>query len=169
MTDIRRTLLWGIFLASLFFIWEAWNRHNGQPPLFGAPPARVTAPSTVPAPAAPPTAALGVPTTPATPTSGAAASPVASATPAPTLAASAPVAAQQVTVTTDLVRATIDSIGGTLVRLELLKQAESVESTEHVVLFDSSPQRLYVETSSQANSRRKILGRTARLQLVQKP
>ena len=144
MTDIRRTLLWGIFLASLFFIWEAWNRHNGQPPLFGAPPARVTAPSTVPAPAAPPTAALGVPTTPATPTSGAAASPVASATPAPTLAASAPVAAQQVTVTTDLVRATIDSIGGTLVRLELLKQAESVESTEHVVLFDSSPTRLYL-------------------------
>jgi len=47
-------------------------------------------------------------------------------------------------VTTDLVRATIDSIGGTLVRLELLKQAESVESTEHVVLFDSSPTRLYL-------------------------
>ena len=28
MTDIRRTLLWGIFLASLFFIWEAWNRRE---------------------------------------------------------------------------------------------------------------------------------------------
>ena len=35
MTDIRRTLLWGIFLASLFFIWESWNRHNGQPSMFG--------------------------------------------------------------------------------------------------------------------------------------
>ena len=43
MTDIRRTLLWGIFLASLFFIWESWNRHNGQPSMFG-PPARVATP-----------------------------------------------------------------------------------------------------------------------------
>jgi len=143
MTDIRRTLLWGIFLASLFFIWEAWNRHNGHPPLFGAPPARVTAPSTGPAPPPAPNTALGVPSLPATPTSGAALSPVtAGAAPAP--AASAPIASKQVTVTTDLVRATIDSVGGTLVRLELLQQAESVGSKEHVVLFDSSPTRLYL-------------------------
>ena len=143
MTDIRRTLLWGIFLASLFFIWEAWNRHNGHPPLFGAPPARVTAPSTGPAPPPAPNTALGVPSLPATPTSGAAVSPViAAAAPAP--AASAAIASQQVTVTTDLVRATIDSVGGTLVRLELLQQAESVGSKEHVVLFDSSPTRLYL-------------------------
>jgi len=143
MTDIRRTLLWGIFLASLFFIWEAWNRHNGHPSLFGAPPARVTAPSTVPAPPPAPNTTLGVPSLPATPTSGAALSPVtAAAAPAP--AASAPIASQQVTVTTDLVRATIDSVGGTLVRLELLQQAESVGSKEHVVLFDSSPTRLYL-------------------------
>ncbi|MBV9891536.1 MAG: membrane protein insertase YidC, partial [Rhizobacter sp.] len=143
MTDIRRTLLWGIFLASLFFIWESWNRHNGQPSLFGPPPARVATPSTGPTPAAPPTASVGVPAIPATPTSGPAASPVTAAA-APAAAASAPIAAQQVTVTTDLVRATIDSVGGTLVRLELLQQAESVDSKQHVVLFDSSPTRLYL-------------------------
>ena len=144
MTDIRRTLLWGIFLASLFFIWEAWNRHNGQPSLFGPPPARLTAPATVPAPAAVPNIARGVPSIPAPSTSGATASPVAAA-PAPAApAASSPVAAQQVTVTTDLVRATIDSVGGTLVRLELLQQVDATDPTKHVVLFDSSPTRLYL-------------------------
>ena len=142
MTDIRRTLLWGIFLASLFFIWEAWNRHNGQPSLFGPPPARLTAPATVPTPAASPNTALGVPSVPAPATSGATASPVAAAPAAP--AASSPLAAQQVTVTTDLVRATIDSVGGTLVRLELLQQVDATDPTKHVVLFDSSSTRLYL-------------------------
>ena len=53
MTDIRRTLLWGIFLASLFFLWEGWNRHNGQPSMFGPPPAaRVATPSVPSAPVA---------------------------------------------------------------------------------------------------------------------
>ena len=144
MTDIRRTLLWGIFLASLFFIWEAWNRHNGQPTLFGPPTARVTAPSTVPTPTPAPNTALGVPSIPATPTSGAAAPPVAAAAAPTAPAASAPIAAQQVTVTTDLVRATIDSVGGTLVRLELLKQVDATDPSKHVVLLDSSPTRLYL-------------------------
>ena len=145
MSDIRRTLLWGIFLASLFFIWEAWNRHNGQPTMFGPPTAaRVAAPSTPSAPAAP-TASLGVPGS---------AAPVATATPrAPVAplgapaAASAPVAGQQVTVTTDLVRATIDSRGGTLARLELLKQVDPVDPKKTVVLLDSSPSRLYLAES----------------------
>ena len=53
MTDIRRTLLWGIFIASLFFIWESWSRHNGQPSLFGPPAARVATPAALP-PAPPP-------------------------------------------------------------------------------------------------------------------
>ncbi|MGZ5723179.1 MAG: membrane protein insertase YidC [Caldimonas sp.] len=145
MTDIRRTLLWGIFLASLFFIWEAWNRHNGQPSMFGPPPAaRVAAPG-VPSPAAAPTAGLGVPGT-ALPASTAApvAAPAAPPVAAAPAAASAPVAAQQVTVTTDLVRATIDSTGGTLARLELLKQVDAVDHTKDVILLDSSPARLYL-------------------------
>ena len=137
MTDIRRTLLWGIFLASLFFIWESWNRHNGQPSLFGPPPVtRVAAPATVPlvAPSSglPGTAAPSVATTPG-------ASPAAVAS-----AASAPIAGQQVTIATDLVRATLDSIGGTLVHVELLKQVDPFDHTKNVVLLDRSPARLYL-------------------------
>ncbi|HEY2190533.1 MAG TPA: membrane protein insertase YidC [Caldimonas sp.] len=143
MTDIRRTLLWGIFLASLFFIWEAWNRHNGQPTMFGPPPAaQIAAPTAAPTPQAPaPTGSLDVPgaTAPAT-----AAPPAAAVAVAPPPAASAAAPSQQVTITTDLVRATIDSTGGTLARLELLKQADPVDHAKHVVLLDSSSSRLYL-------------------------
>ena len=30
MTDMRRTILWVVFTASLFLLWDAWNKHNGQ-------------------------------------------------------------------------------------------------------------------------------------------
>ncbi|HEY3635586.1 MAG TPA: membrane protein insertase YidC [Caldimonas sp.] len=144
MTDIRRTLLWGIFLASLFFIWESWNRHTGQPSMFGPPPAtRAAAPApSVPAPA--PSASLGIPgsAAPGTAAAAAAAAPVA----APP-AASAPVASQEVTVATDLVRASLDSVGGTLFRVELLKEVDQVDHTKHVVLLDRSPSRLYLAES----------------------
>src|SRR5664279_2598209 len=117
MTDIRRTLLWGIFLASLFFIWESWNRHNGQPSLFGSPPAatRTSAPGVPTMPAAPSTSPVGSASVPAVS--------IASPVSVPAAAASA-VAGEQIAITTDVVRATIDGIGATLSRLELLKQVD---------------------------------------------
>jgi len=141
MTDIRRTLLWGIFLASLFFIWESWNRHTGQPSMFGPPPAtRVAAPTpSVPAPAPAPSSGLGIPGSAAPATAAPATAPVAAAP-----AASAPAASQEVTVATDLVRASLDSVGGTLYRVELLKQVDQVDYTKHVVLLDRSASRLYL-------------------------
>ncbi len=75
MTDIRRTLLWVVFTMSLVLLWDAWNKHTGQPSLFGAAPPR-------PAASAPPPVAgasqVGVPTpvagvTVPTPVAGAAA------------------------------------------------------------------------------------------------
>jgi YidC/Oxa1 family membrane protein insertase len=40
MTDMRRTLLWVVFTMSLVLLWDAWNKHTGQPTFFGAQPAR---------------------------------------------------------------------------------------------------------------------------------
>ena len=153
MTDIRRTLLWGIFLASLFFIWESWNRHNGQPSMFGPPVARVAAQVAGAGNASPPlNSAL-----PGTATA-AAAGPV----PSVAVAGSAPVASEKIAVTTDLVRATFDTKGADLVGLVLLHQEEHPERPwytsflaifgkegpppprQNVVLFDESPQRYYV-------------------------
>ena len=113
MTDIRRTLLWGVFLASLFFIWDAWNRHNGQPSMFGPPP-RVAHRAAPPPPRRARAAAdARARRRPARGRRRRRRLPI----------AAAPVArrarrrrrrraSEQVTVTTDLVRATIDSTGG---------------------------------------------------------
>ena len=142
MTDIRRTLLWGIFLASLFFIWESWNRHNGQPSMFGPPPraAAPARPRRSAAPAPTPVPGGGLP--------GAAAAGDAVARRAGRGRAPRPrrrrAPSQQVTVSTDLVRATIDSTGATLARVELLKQVDPLDPSKHVVLLDRSASRLYL-------------------------
>src|SRR2546425_502195 len=133
MTDIRRTLLWVVFGMSMLLLWDAWNKHQGHPSLFS--PA-------APRPAASAGAAPGGNALPgASPSLGGAAA-VASAA-----AASAPVASEQVTITTDLFKATLDSQGGTLVRLELLKQIDADDATKHVVLFERRPDHLYLAQS----------------------
>ena len=152
MTDMRRTLLWVVFSMSLFLIWDAWNKHNGQPSLFSPAPAKVAPAGTTP----------GLSSLPK-PANGETASTAAAATPGKVPAAE-PVAAEQATITTDLVKATLSSEGGTLGRLELLKTPEHLEKqwyepltalfggaglgaasdARNVVLMDESAQRLYV-------------------------
>ena len=155
MTDMRRTLLWVVFSMSLVLIWDAWSRHNGQPSLFGPQP--VTAPV---AAAGPGSAPAGVPAS-----TGSAATPAAAIATAP--AASA-VVSERVDIQTDLVKATLDSKGGTLVRVELLTQHEQLQKDlwqmvqelvglaprhdeqfekKNVVVLDESAQRLYVAQS----------------------
>ena len=155
MTDMRRTLLWVVFSMSLVLIWDAWSRHNGQPSLFGPQP--VTAPV---AAAGPGSAPAGVPATTGSATTTAAAiatSPAASA-----------VVSERVDIQTDLVKATLDSKGGTLVRVELLTQHEQLQKDlwqmvqelvglaprhdeqfqkKNVVVLDESAHRLYVAQS----------------------
>ncbi|MBZ8140374.1 membrane protein insertase YidC [Rubrivivax gelatinosus] len=129
MTDIRRTILWVVFVTSLFLLWDAWNKHNGQPSLLGGPARPVAAAS------APGTSAsAGVPS----------ASPAAQA-PAGTVPqpAAAP-GGEQVVVTTDLVKATFDSVGGQLVRLELLNYRDANHPEHNVVLMDRVAAREYV-------------------------
>jgi YidC/Oxa1 family membrane protein insertase len=62
------------------------------------------------------------------------------ATPAPAAVASG----EQTTVSTDRVKATFDSRGGSLIRLELLAHRDNVDPSRNVVLFEQSAARLYV-------------------------
>ena len=127
MTDMRRTLLWVVFTMSLVLLYDAWNRHNGQPTLFGmaAPPAASavaagSAPAGVPAAA---TAALaGTPSAPA----------------------AAVAAGERVEIATDRVKAVFDSVGGTLVRMELLDYRDNNDRSRNVVLFERDGRRLYL-------------------------
>lgn len=142
MTDIRRTLLWVVFTMSLVLLWDAWNAHTGQPTIFGggARPA-AQAPAPQPGDTAEP-AAAGVPQAIAG-AAPAAADGAAAAVPA---AAGAPAAPgfESVTVTTDVVRATFDSRGGTLVGLELLGFEDAQEPGRPVRLMAQDGARVYL-------------------------
>ncbi|GGE91216.1 membrane protein insertase YidC [Massilia psychrophila] len=143
----KRTIMWIVFAVSLVILWNDWMVSNGKQSMFSAaPPARV---ATVPA--ATNGSATGVPT-------------VAQAPGAVPGAAQA--AAQQreiVTITTDVVKVDIDTAGGVVRRLELLKFKKAgnpgwfggcfglfefcksgVDATKNEVLFDEGPNHAYL-------------------------
>ena len=141
MTEMRRTLLWVVFSMSLVLLWDAWNKHNGQPSMFSPPKASAPA-ATGPTPANPPaslaTASNAVPSA-----AGVAAAAPGSVPGAAPPAADAVALSQKIDITTDLVKATVDTVGGSMVRLELLKQVDHIDHDKNVVLFDESSSRLY--------------------------
>jgi len=53
-------------------------------------------------------------------------------------------ASEQVVVTTDSVKAHFDTVGGNLVRLELLAHRDNQDTTRNALLFEQSAQRLYM-------------------------
>jgi len=144
MTDIRRTLLWVVFTMSLVLLWDAWNKHSGQPSIFGGAPRSTAAapgasPGPVPAPGSVAVPAAGVPAaiTAALPGNVAPAA-------LPAAPAAVPAGTEQVTIATDVFKATFDGQGGSLVRLELLGYRDSVDASRNIVLLDQSAKRLYM-------------------------
>ncbi len=140
MNDMRRTILWVVFSVSLVLLWDAWNIHNGKAPMFAPRPAAVAASgASALAPALPGSAA-------AVPVPGAAitAAALPAALPASGVAAAGPAMAEKITITTDVLKATLDSKGGDLVRLELLNYSDAADANKHVLLFDQSADRVYL-------------------------
>ena len=133
MNDMRRTILWVVFSVSLVLLWDAWNKHNGNPSMFSPTPAKpVAAAGSAPAPMpGVPAAATATNTVPATAA-------------APAVAPAVAATGEKVEIRTDLVKATFDTKGGDLVRLELLNYSDAVDPTQKVVLFDQSAQRVYL-------------------------
>ncbi len=143
MNDIRRTILWVIFGFALVLLWDKWQVHNGKQATFFPTPGSAVAPAQ-PQPARP--AASGVPAVPgAVPAAMGAGAAGASAVPttAPDGAA-APAAHEKVVVTTDVMRLTFDSLGGSLTQAEMLKYADMADKSKNFVLFDQSPERVYL-------------------------
>jgi YidC/Oxa1 family membrane protein insertase len=143
MNDIRRTILWVIFGFSMVLLWDQWQISNGQKPTFGLgqPKPQVTA-------AAKPAGTTGNASIPDAINSGAV-----QATNTPTTAqigtnsavSAAPAAAKErFVVTTDLLKLTFDTEGGSLVRSEFLKHIDMDNKAKGVVLLDDSKERVYV-------------------------
>ena len=142
MNDIRRTVLWVIFGFSMVLLWDQWQVHNGQKATFFPSPVKAGAPaasatlspssavnaSTVPVPAA--TANVnGVP--PLANTGG-----VPAANPR-----------EQLVVTTDVLKLTLDTEGGSLVRSEFPKYLDSNDTTRNFVLLDQRKDYVYLAQS----------------------
>lgn len=131
--DIKRTFLWVIFTMSLVLLWDKWMQHTGKNSMF------------FPKPVAQQTQA-GSASASASATATAASAAAVSAPAATTTAADGtvtPVKSETITITTDVVKADIDTIGGEIKRLELLKYADSHDAKKNVVLFDYSADRTY--------------------------
>ena len=126
----KRTVLWIVFAISLIVLWNNWMVANGKQSLFSAaPPAKVVQqqpakPNDVPAGAQ--AGAAAVPGTPG-------AAPVAAAP-----------ATQRVTITTDIVKVDIDTLGGVIKRLELLKFPDHFDKKKNQVLFDVGGPNTYL-------------------------
>jgi YidC/Oxa1 family membrane protein insertase len=118
----KRTILWIVFAVSLVVLWNNWMVSTGKPSMFAPAPAQ-----TAKAPAAKPSELPSASATAAT--AGAAALPGAAAT-------DAPFKSERITVTTDLFRVDIDTLGGTVKRLELLNYKDGVDTHKNQVLFD---------------------------------
>ena len=144
MNDIRRTILWVIFGFALVLLWDKWQMHNGkQATFFPTPASAVATAPKQPQPASPP-AAGGSSAVPSAIPLAAGEAAGASAVPTTAPAIEAAPTREQVVVTTDVLRLTFDSQGGSLTRAEMLQYADMADKSKNFVLFDQSPERVYL-------------------------
>ncbi|PAT41454.1 membrane protein insertase YidC [Vandammella animalimorsus] len=139
MNDIRRSILWVIFAFSLILLWDRWQLHNGRSAFFFPQPAATTA-------TAPGSTSDGVPGS----TAGTQQTPQASTAlgqagqpPLEAPSAAPAAAAERIEVTTDVLRLSFSTEGGSLNRVELLDYENDARDGQ-VVLLDESSTRAYV-------------------------
>ena len=124
----KRTILWIVFAVSLVILWNNWMVSTGKPSMF--------APAPTPAAVA---AKAGVPASASAVAAGAAAIGA-----QPAAADPAAFKREIVTITTDVVKADIDTLGGQIVRLELLKHHDKIDTKKNQVLFQKVANKTYL-------------------------
>ena len=142
MNDIRRTILWVVFGFSMVLLWDQWQIYNGHKATFFPGPVK-TAVATNPL-----TPASGVPTSVPATNSVAGSEQLAGATAALAVNTSAvAVPRERVVVTTDVLKLTFDTEGGSLVQTEFLKHVDMADKSKKFVLLDETKERTYVAQS----------------------
>lgn len=129
--DIKRTFLWVIFTMSLVLLWDKWMQHSGKSSMFFPTPVSQQAKAPAASAAASASASAAALSTPSNATATAADGTVTA------------VKSETITITTDVVKVDIDTIGGEIKRLELLKYVDSDDVKKNVVLFRESADRTY--------------------------
>jgi len=132
--DIKRTVLLVIFSLSLLMLWENWTIYNGGASMF-APEVASTSNN----------ATANTKTDSSVPQASVSA-PAASGADVPAGAVT-PQAGEKIIITTDLLKAEINTAGGELTRIELLQHKDSANQSKNVVLMESDSGRTYVGQS----------------------
>ena len=145
MNDIRRTILWVVFGFSMVLLWDQWQVHTGHKATFFPGPSQ----SGAAAPKVGASGAAGVPSS--VPAPSAVAAPLAGAQAVPGTAVSAAAAAsapavprERVVVTTDVLKLTFDTEGGSLLQTEFLQHIDMADKKRNFVLLDDSKDRVYM-------------------------
>ena len=145
MNDIRRTILWVIFGFSMVLLWDQWQVYTGHKATFFPTPAKVEATGSKAAgvPVAP---AIGVPVANTVPNTVPATNPAAATAQVPGSAPqpAAAVPRERLVVTTDVLKLTLDTEGGSLVQAEFTKHIDMADKSKNFVLLDESKDRTYV-------------------------
>jgi len=143
MNEIRRIILWLVFVFSLALLWDQWEISNGRKPMFMPSPTKTTQTAN----------------TQATPTDSSTPPAVLSQAGVPQVDARDQTNAQResIEVSTDVLKLRFDTQGGSLVRAELLKHVDVLRPGQNVLLFDDSKERVYLAQTgliggTQANS-----------------
>ncbi|HZH05590.1 MAG TPA: membrane protein insertase YidC [Lautropia sp.] len=148
MMQTQRTILWVIFVMSLLFLWDSWQKHNGRQSLFGGPPpSSQSAPGAGGLPAQPGQSSgagdATIPSAPTAPASGAAGQagqPVASAP------ASVAATGRLIRMQNDVMLMDVDTMGGQIRRVELLKHREESNRKDsgNLLMLSSEPGRVFL-------------------------
>lgn len=167
--DIQRTVLWIVFTVSVLFLWDNWQRSQGQPSMFGRPEATHAADTLSEAATGSNTLGAGQTSDAGVPISAdhaqSSAQPIADAVQP---------RAQTVHIETDVLRVDIDTAGAVLSRVELLNQTVSQDWTangvlgaitgkvqdkaQNVVLLEVSATRTYLAQSGAIGAPRDTVG-----------
>jgi YidC/Oxa1 family membrane protein insertase len=127
--DIKRTVLWVVFSLSLLLLWDNWMRSIGKPSMF-FPNATQSAKQR--ASSDPQESTTRVPQA------------AANTSALPTNDVETINHGEIIHISTDFVKADIDTVGGELKRLELLKHKDANDPTKNMVLFETSDKRTYL-------------------------
>ena len=142
MNDIRRTILWVIFGFSMVLLWDQWQVYNGQKATFFPSPAKVASPAVTGSVAVTPSS---VPTPTGTSVGAANAGVPAGAAATATVQNAA--VRERIVVTTDVLKMTFDTEGGSVVKTEFVKHIDMEDKMRNFVLLDESKDRTYLAQS----------------------
>ncbi|MDR5835357.1 membrane protein insertase YidC [Caballeronia sp. LZ034LL] len=131
--DIKRTVLWVIFFVSVVLLFDNWQRDHGRPSMFfpsATQPAK-TAANPAPGSATPGAQPSELPNAPAGAAPG-------------TTTPPATAQAQVVKFSTDVYSGEIDTRGGTLSKLALMKEGDGKQPNLYITLFDHTANHTYL-------------------------